>query len=207
MFKIRKRKEQKAPEVADEAVNENVCVEPVDTTETDNDENQELAEPAETDKRDEPVEDSEPDEPVEDTEGDESVETDEPEDSVDSEVSGESTAPVRFVLKDTLDDWLKDKEISDNVRESMQLAVSMIESAVNDNAIDEALMEMLFRGADYDRAIADAAEAGEIRGRNARIEELMTEESEGDGVPHPDTGGGSFKTGRLPSIFDLARNA
>lgn len=140
--------------------------------------------------------------------------------TTDADASGETEnredviVPLRFSLQEKLDAWLDQKGLGEDTPEedrflldTLRSAVAMIENAVNENAVDEAIFEVLFRGVNYDRAIAVAAEAGELKGRNARIDELITEENASDGVPHPGSGNGSFNTNRAPSIFDLARKA
>lgn len=140
--------------------------------------------------------------------------------TTDADASGETESredvivPLRFSLQEKLDAWLDQKGLGEDTPEedrflldTLRSAVAMIENAVNENAVDEAIFEVLFRGVNYDRAIAVAAEAGELKGRNARIDELIAEENASDGVPHPGSGNGSFNTNRAPSIFDLARNA
>lgn len=49
--------------------------------------------------------------------------------------------------------------------------------------------------------------AGEIKGRNARIEELLSERNDSDGLPHPGGSGSATARRRPASIFDLARDA
>lgn len=75
------------------------------------------------------------------------------------------------------------------------------------NQDDESLMKILTRGLDYVNAVEEARKEGEIAGRNARIEQLIAEETAGDGVPHPSIGSGGLDTHRAPSIFDIARTA
>lgn len=50
-------------------------------------------------------------------------------------------------------------------------------------------IEMAIKALDYDNAVAAAEENGEIRGRNAKIEEQMEKPKKGDGVPY---GGGNM---------------
>lgn len=70
----------------------------------------------------------------------------------------------------------------------------------------ECLFELVLRSAGYVRAVKEAETRGEVRGRNASIEELMELRTGSDGVPHP----GTAEPGRRrcgSSIFDLARQA
>lgn len=72
---------------------------------------------------------------------------------------------------------------------------------------DVGMLETVIKGLDYDRAVAVASRDGEIRGRNAGIEETYMRPEESDGLPHL-SGGGTARSGkRVASIFDLARNA
>lgn len=50
---------------------------------------------------------------------------------------------------------------------------------------DEALFEIISRGCDYERAVESALETGEIKGRNASIDELQAVSLDDDGLPHP----------------------
>ena len=50
-------------------------------------------------------------------------------------------------------------------------------------------IEMAIKALDYDNAVATAEENGEIRVRNAKIEEKMERAKKGDGVPY---GGGNM---------------
>ena len=58
-----------------------------------------------------------------------------------------------------------------------------------------------------DRAVKEADAAGEIRGRNAAIEERLLTRNDSDGIPHPGGGHGAGATTHAFSIFDLARSA
>ncbi len=55
--------------------------------------------------------------------------------------------------------------------------------------------------------IAEAEARGELRGRNAKIAELMKEIHDSDGLPHPSAGQGAKLSPRPSNIFDLAREA
>lgn len=100
--------------------------------------------------------------------------------------------------------WLEDAVPEVERREAARRAMSMVREALRSGNYDDALFDVIAKGADYDRAVEEAELAGEVRGRNASIDELMTIEEDGDGVPHPGSGGGDVGN-RAPSIFDLAR--
>lgn len=102
--------------------------------------------------------------------------------------------------------WLEDSIDDDERREIARDAMSQIQTAFSNGKFDDLVFEVIAKGADYDRAILEAEEAGEIRGRNATIEDL-TRDCDDDGIPHPGSNGGGNLTGRVPSIFDLARDA
>ena len=66
---------------------------------------------------------------------------------------------------------------------------------------------MLAKAMSYDADILRAEASGELRGRNAAIEEHLQTLEEGDGVPHPSCGPGASQQATCRSIFDLARKA
>lgn len=69
-------------------------------------------------------------------------------------------------------------------------------------------LDLVVRGLEFDRAVAAAEAAGELRGRNSQIEEKYMKPVESDGVPHlGSNGNGGRRADRIASIFDLARNA
>lgn len=86
----------------------------------------------------------------------------------------------------------------------LRLVVDTVRADAEENRED--LFDLILKGVDYDRALAEAETRGEIRGRNARIEEEKNFRFEGDGVPHPGTGGNTYDSPQ-PSIFELARGA
>lgn len=110
---------------------------------------------------------------------------------------------IKFSLLPDFEKWKAEMELPEDTAEACWLVVSMIDDAINRNSISPELFEIIRRGVEYDYAVEQATTAGELKGRNARIEELM--EEEGDGVPHPTGGSGTFNRTRTPSIFDLAK--
>lgn len=117
--------------------------------------------------------------------------------------------------------WLEDSIPDSERREVVREAMGLVHGAMTGGDFDDAIFDVIAKGADYDRAIAEAAELGEARGfeageakgreegavdaRNAEIDRYF-EEAKGDGVPHPGTGS-TRGSSRGFSIFDLARNA
>lgn len=68
--------------------------------------------------------------------------------------------------------------------------------------------ELVARGLDFERAVAQAFADGELAGRNARIEMEFMGDGPSDGLPHlASTGGAGKQRNRISSIFDLAREA
>ena len=77
-----------------------------------------------------------------------------------------------------------------------------------DSALTVEMLEVLIRGLDYERAVAQAAEEGEIRGRNIQIDEKYMRPDDSDGLPHlPGKGNVGRGSRGVSSIFDLARDA
>ena len=129
--------------------------------------------------------------------------------------------------------WLEDSMPEAERREAAKSAMNLVRGAIGAGEYDDAIFDVISKGADYDRAIAEAsslAEAkgreegmaegrrsgfeeglekgfkeGEVKGRNAGIDEYF-EKNRGDGVPHPGSGS-SRRPPHAPSIFDLARSA
>lgn len=112
--------------------------------------------------------------------------------------------PASPDLAETFAAWL-DANIADEERRQSALdAMGILTGCLDSGEWSETLFDLIARGADYSRAVAEAETAGEVRGRNASIDELTELEYATDGVPHPGTGS---DTGRGPSIFDIARDA
>lgn len=134
--------------------------------------------------------------------------SDEAGDDAEPEPEAEEAAPVdeksiASHVDEALEEWLSERELDESIVTSIRNAVAMVISAAREDCTDQSLFDILHRGVDYDRAVSEAAAQGEIRGRNARIEELIKEET--DGVPHPQ--GAGFNPMKAQSIFDLARGA
>lgn len=87
-----------------------------------------------------------------------------------------------------------------------RLAATIVSEAAA-GALGEETRALLAKALDYEHAIAVAEQRGEIRGRNANIEERMRDATDSDGVPHPGCGQGAPLRSAPTSIFDLAREA
>lgn len=154
------------------------------------------AENAEDDAADQQLDDQQPDDkPTDDgTTAEEDARTVEPAD-------GDAVSAV-----EVFGAWLEENVPDEEVRRDALSAMSMIVTAVSTGVYDDAFFRIVSKGADYDRAVREAEENGEIRGRNASIDELMADEYGDDGVPHPSQSGGG-SCARAASIFDIAREA
>lgn len=73
-------------------------------------------------------------------------------------------------------------------------------------AFSKETLEMLHGAVALERMVAEADKEGEIRGRNAQIEEQVAMENSDDGLPHLSSISGASPR-RVASIFDLAREA
>lgn len=91
--------------------------------------------------------------------------------------------------------------ISNSLSTIQQIAGAWIDAIPSDLIFDLAV-----KATNYDADIKKAETEGEIRGRNAKIEEEILAPMQGDGVPHLQNTmvGRSRSAG---SIFDVARNA
>ncbi|MDE7438254.1 MAG: hypothetical protein K2M93_07185 [Muribaculaceae bacterium] len=69
------------------------------------------------------------------------------------------------------------------------------------------MLALVMRGLEYDKAVKEAREAGEIAGRNTQIEEKYMRPIESDGLPHLAGSNVRKNSTRISSIFDLARHA
>ena len=196
MFAILKKKERKPEEISPapkdmETLSSNVSVDECEENISDEEVIEPESEEDETSSQEEMSQDDDVSE----------------EDSSNMTQSDEPLMQPHFPLKDKFEKWKEGKDLSDDLIKTVETAVEMIEEGMKSPDIDESVFDILLKGVNYEEALAQAAEAGELKGRNTRISELMAESSDSDGVPHPGTGCGSFNPNRRPSIFELARNA
>ena len=68
------------------------------------------------------------------------------------------------------------------------------------------MVEILMKGMDYDRKLAEEVQAAEVRGRNANIEARMRTRGKSDGVPRLESRGAD-NSKRNRGIFSLAEDA
>ncbi len=90
---------------------------------------------------------------------------------------------------------------------SLQETLTGLQAEIEAGMITDETVRLIALGLDYERAVKEADAAGEIRGRNAAIEERLLTRNDSDGIPHPGGGHGAGATTHAFSIFDLARSA
>lgn len=93
------------------------------------------------------------------------------------------------------------------LEESLRDVLNGLRDGIASGHVSEETAQLLAMGLDYERAVKEADAAGEIRGRNAAIEEKLLTRNDSDGIPHPGCGQGGTPAQHSFSIFDLARNA
>lgn len=89
----------------------------------------------------------------------------------------------------------------------LQETLTGLQAEIAAGRITDETARLIALGLDYERAVKEADAAGEIRGRNAAIEERLLTRNDSDGIPHPGGGHGAGATTHAFSIFDLARSA
>lgn len=122
------------------------------------------------------------------------------------EVEEESEAMKRFYT--AAEAYAKGKGVEN---EQFQEALGIIEclrKLGKDDTPTLDQLEILLRGLDFERAIAEAKKSGELEGRNKQIEDVYMSPEESDGMPHLGSTGSARKSSRgINSIFDLAKKA
>lgn len=93
------------------------------------------------------------------------------------------------------------------LEDSLQETLTGLQAEIAAGMITDGTARLIALGLDYERAVKEADGAGEIRGRNAAIEERLMTRNDSDGIPHPGGGHGAGATTHAFSIFDLARSA
>lgn len=126
----------------------------------------------------------------------------------------------------------RNKALEEEYKENLNQSLQMMQEAQEQNGwsdeqvdaawqqlfkiVDDAVMgkfdpetlKLLMNGSNYDKAVATAQQEGEIKGRNAKIEEKLRKQQQSDGTAHL-----NGKNGRAPrrtadqSIFALASQA
>lgn len=93
------------------------------------------------------------------------------------------------------------------LEDSLQETLTGLQAEIAAGMITDGTVRLIALGLDYERAVKEADAAGELRGRNAAIEERLLTRNDSDGIPHPRGGHGAGATTHAFSIFDLARSA
>ena len=110
--------------------------------------------------------------------------------------------------KETLRKFAEDKGLTDEQIDAIfAKALEIVTDGVKFKYSYETL-EMVSKAMNYDADVANAAEEGEIAGRNAKIEEKLRKPDQGDGT-NPIGGSNNAPTpmAKRQSIFDLASEA
>ena len=110
---------------------------------------------------------------------------------------------------ETLSQFQSERGLSDEqIDEIMKKAISIVSDGVVGKFAPETL-DMIMKAMNYDTDVANAAEEGEIAGRNARISEQLRTSQKGDGTA-PLSGKNNTpapKQARSKNMFDLANEA
>lgn len=95
--------------------------------------------------------------------------------------------------------------------EQVDKAMALLQSIVSDGVMGKFTpdnIKMALKAISHDEDVALAAEEGEVKGRNTRIEEKLRKSAKGDGMPTINSKNNNVaQTKRGSSIFDLARQA
>lgn len=112
-------------------------------------------------------------------------------------------------LKESLeriDQWQNDNGLTDDqVDEVMQFLITTAQDVIMGKFTPEAV-DMAQKAINHDADVAEAADNGEVRGRNAKIEEKLRKRSENDGLPAMGGGNGASRQRKSEpdNIFALA---
>lgn len=109
-----------------------------------------------------------------------------------------------------LEQMQSDKGLSDEqVDDAMEFIIGIVKDALLGKFAPETI-EMAMKAKGYDEAVAAAEHEGEVRGRNANIEEKLRKNTKGDGTARIDgqnnTGGGMPKRSSLGALDNYDGN-
>ena len=109
---------------------------------------------------------------------------------------------------ETLRQFQNERGLSDEqIDEIMGKAIGIVSDGVVGKFAPETL-EMIMKAMNYDTDVANAAEEGEIAGRNAKIVEKLRQQKDGDGtMPLAGKNGTPTRSAKSRSIFDEAKDA
>ena len=71
-------------------------------------------------------------------------------------------------MQQAFEAWLEDAVDDENARQDARQAMSRVGEAIKEGNFDDALFDVIAKGADYDRAVREAQENGEIMGCRIR---------------------------------------
>lgn len=103
--------------------------------------------------------------------------------------------------------FAKERGIEDADLEAGMKALREIRDGWQSGELTTDMLALVMRGLEYDKAVKEAREAGEIAGRNNQIEEKYMRPIESDGLPHLAGSNVRKNSARVASIFDLARQS
>ena len=103
--------------------------------------------------------------------------------------------------------FARDKNIKDSDLEAGINAMKEIRDGWMSGELTTEMLALVMRGLEYEKAVKEAREAGEIAGRNRQIEEKYMRPIESDGLPHLAGANVRKNSTRISSIFDLARQS
>lgn len=123
---------------------------------------------------------------------------------LEEEYNANLTETLAYLDKLQEEDGLSDEEIA----ETVQFLANIVKDGIVGKFTPESI-EMARKALHHDENVAVASEEGEVRGRNAKIEEKLRKKGAGDGLPHLDGKNGVKKEeGKRPqTVFDIARLA
>lgn len=123
---------------------------------------------------------------------------------LEEEYNSNITETLDYLDKLQEEDGLSDEEIA----ETVQFLANIVKDGIVGKFTPESI-EMARKALHHDENVAVASEEGEVRGRNAKIEEKLRKKGAGDGLPHLDGKNGVKKEeGKRPqTVFDIARLA
>jgi hypothetical protein len=123
---------------------------------------------------------------------------------LEEEYNSNITETLDYLDKLQEEDGLSDEEIA----ETVQFLANIVKDGIVGKFTPESI-EMARKALHHDENVAVASEEGEVRGRNAKIEEKLRKKGAGDGLPHLDGKNGvKEKEHKRPqTIFDEARLA
>lgn len=123
----------------------------------------------------------------------------------DNAIKEEENVEEKFVtLAQT---FAKERSIGDTDLEAGIKALKDIRDGWMSGELTTDMLALVMRGLEYDKAVKEAREAGEIAGRNTQIEEKYMRPIESDGLPHLAGSNVRKNSARISSIFDLAKQS